>query len=162
MDLNQFRKQSAGKRKEAERFFEKLKKLKPVNLDEQVHQLHEDAFKKIDCLTCANCCKTTGPLFTFRDIKILAKHLKLSQQEFIDKYLRIDEDNDYVLKQVPCPFLGTNHYCSVYDYRPEACRAYPHTDQTKIHTIFKETAYNVEICPAVYQIVERLKKLYPH
>lgn len=161
MELTQFRKIAGGKRKEAVRFFERLKKQRPSDLDAQVHKLHDETFRKTDCLSCANCCKTTGPLFTHRDIKVLSKYLRLTQQEFITKYLRIDEDNDYVLQQVPCPFLGADNYCSVYDYRPEACRTYPHTDQAKIHTILNETAYNVEICPAVYEIVERLKRIYP-
>lgn len=160
MDLNQFNKQAPARKADTKVFFEKLKKLKPKNLDEQVHKLHDDAFKKIDCLSCANCCKTTGPLFTQRDIKVLSKHLKLTERVFIDTYLRIDEDNDYVLQQVPCPFLGSDNYCSVYDYRPNACREYPHTNQAKIHTILRETTNNTTVCPAVFQIVERLKQLY--
>lgn len=160
VDLVQLKQVAKSKRAENERFFEKLKKLKPADLDVKVHKMHDEAFKKIDCLTCANCCKTTGPLFTQRDIKVLSKHLKQTPQQFIETYLRIDEDNDYVLQQVPCVFLGSDNYCSVYDYRPQACREYPHTNQAKIHTIFKETLNNVEVCPAVMQIVERLKQHY--
>lgn len=159
-DLTQLKKQAQAKRAENQKFFERLKKLRPSDLDQTVHNLHDNAFKKIDCLSCANCCKTTGPLFTQRDIKVLGKHLKLTPQQFIDKYLRIDEDNDYVLQQVPCTFLCADNYCSVYDYRPQACREYPHTNQSKIHTIFKETLNNTEVCPAVFQIVERLKQIY--
>ena len=160
VDLVQLKQVAKSKRAENERFFEKLKKLKPSDLDVKVHKMHDDAFKKIDCLSCANCCKTTGPLFTQRDIKVLSKHLKQTPQQFIETYLRIDEDNDYVLKQVPCFFLGADNYCSVYDYRPQACREYPHTNQAKMHTIFKETLNNIEVCPAVMQIVERLKQHY--
>lgn len=160
MDLNQFNKQAPARKADTKLFFEKLKKLKPKNLDEQVHKLHDEAFKKIDCLSCANCCKTTGPLFTQRDIKTISKHLKLTERQFIDTYLRIDEDQDYVLQQVPCVFLGDDNYCSIYEYRPNACREYPHTNQTKIHTILKETTNNTTVCPAVFQIVERLKQLY--
>lgn len=160
MDLAQFNKQAPARKADTKVFFEKLKKLKPKNLDEQVHKLHDEAFKKIDCLACANCCKTTGPLFTQRDIRVISKHLRLTERDFIDKYLRVDEDNDYVLQQVPCPFLGSDNYCSIYEYRPQACREYPHTNQAKMHTIFKETAENTTVCPAVFQIVERLKQLY--
>lgn len=160
MDLDQFNKQANARKADTQQFFTKLKKLKPKDLDHQVHQLHDEAFKRIDCLTCANCCKTTGPLFTSRDIKTISKHLRLTERAFIDTYLRIDEDNDYVLKQVPCVFLDEANYCRIYDYRPNACRAYPHTDQPKIHTILKETALNTCVCPAVYQVVERLKNVY--
>ncbi len=161
IDLTQFNKQAKHKRAESQQFFERLKKQKPKDLDEKTHQLHDNVFKKTDCLLCANCCKTTGPLFTQRDIKVISKHLKLSELQFIQKYLRIDEDNDYVLQQVPCVFLGADNYCAIYDYRPQACREYPHTNQRKIHTILNETLNNTAVCPAVFEIVERLKKMYP-
>lgn len=160
MDLQQLKQQGESKRETNKQFFEKLKRNKPDNLDDQVNKLHTQVFKKINCLECANCCKTTGPLFTNRDIKLLSKHLRLSVAEFTEKYLYIDEDGDYVLKVLPCPFLGKDNYCSVYDYRPNACREYPHTHQRKIHTIFQETLNNVSICPAVYEITERLKSMY--
>lgn len=160
IDLVQVKKLGDARRGDNKKFFEKLKANKPADLDQQFHKSHDSVFKKLDCLTCANCCKTTGPLFTQRDITMLSKHLKLSPQKFIDTYLHLDEDNDYVLNVLPCPFLGSDNYCSVYDYRPNACREYPHTDQRKMHTIFKETLNNVSICPAVFEIVERLKKVY--
>lgn len=160
VDLVQVKKTGDARRNENQKFFEKLKKLKPSDLDSKFHKLHEEAFRKIDCLECANCCKNTGPLFLQRDIKILSKYLNISPQKFIDTYLHLDEDNDYVLNVLPCPFLGPDNYCSVYDYRPNACREYPHTNQRKMHTIFKETLNNVSICPAVSEIVERLKKMY--
>jgi uncharacterized protein len=160
IDLLQVKKLGEARRKENRQFFDKLRKIKPHDLDVKFEALHTEAFKKIDCLECANCCKTTGPLFTQRDINMLSKHLKLPPQTFIDTYLRVDEDNDYVLKAVPCPFLGSDNYCSVYDYRPNACREYPHTNQRKMHTIFNETLNNASICPAVFHIVERLKAMY--
>jgi hypothetical protein len=160
IDLAELKKQAQAKRNDNQKFFERIKKQRPNDFDQTVHKLHDAAFKKIDCLSCANCCKTTGPLFTQRDIKVLSKHLKITPQQFIEKYLRVDEDNDYVLQQVPCVFLGSDNYCSIYDYRPQACREYPHTNQSKIHTIFKETLNNTGVCPAVFQIVERLKSMY--
>lgn len=69
-----------------------------------MQELHEDVFAHTDCLTCANCCKTTGPLFTQSDIERISKYLKLKPQQFIETYLRVDEDKDYVLQSVPCTF----------------------------------------------------------
>ncbi len=145
---------------ENKKFFDALKKRTPKDLDQQFQELHEEAFDHIDCLNCANCCKTTGPLFKQKDIERLASHLKMRPAQFIDTYLHIDEDNDYVLNVLPCPFLGADNYCSVYEHRPNACREYPHTNQRKMHTIFKETLNNTAICPAVFEIVEKLKKVY--
>jgi len=121
-------------------------------------ELHEDEFSRTDCLNCANCCKTTGPLFTQKDIERIAKHFKMKPGEFIDTYLRMDEDNDFVLQQVPCPFLGADNYCSIYEKRPKACREYPHTDRKDFHKISNITIKNTAVCPAAYNIVEEMKK----
>ncbi len=140
------------------KFFTKLKKRPPKNLDYIMQELHEAEFLRTDCLTCANCCKTTGPLFTANDVARISKHFRMKPQKFIEQYLRIDEDNDYVLQQVPCTFLGDDNYCSIYDVRPKACREFPHTDRKKFHQINKLTLKNVTICPAAFNIVEALKK----
>ncbi len=149
-----------AKEKQAEnkKFFTKLRKKPPKNLDYIMQQLHEEEFEKTDCLECANCCKTTGPLFTNSDIERISKYLRLKPQKFIENYLRVDEDNDYILQQVPCAFLGSDNYCSIYEVRPKACREFPHTDRKKFHQISHLTMKNVAICPAAYNIVEAMKK----
>ncbi len=123
-----------------------------------MQELHEAEFKRTDCLQCANCCKTTGPLFTNADIQRIAKHLRQKPQGFIEQYLRIDEDKDYVLQEVPCAFLGADNYCSIYDVRPKACSEFPHTDRRKFQQIAHLTLKNVAICPAAFNIVEAMKK----
>lgn len=143
---------------ENKKFFAKLKKKPPKNLDYLMQELHENEFERTDCLSCANCCKTTGPLFTNADIDRIAKHFRLKPQKFIDSYLKLDEDNDYVLKQVPCTFLGADNYCSIYEVRPKACREFPHTNRKKFQQISNLTIKNVAICPAAYNIVEEMKK----
>lgn len=160
VNLNDIKAKAEKLKPENKRFLDKLKKKLPKDLDQQFQRLHEEAFETIDCLTCANCCKTTGPLFTQKDIERLSALFKLRPAEFISKYLHVDEDGDYVLNVLPCPFLGTDNYCSVYEHRPNACRQYPHTDQRKMHTVFKETLHNTAVCPAVFEIVEKLKKIY--
>jgi len=146
------------KHTENKKFFAKLKKKPPKNLDYLMQELHEEEFQRTDCLTCANCCKTTGPLFTNTDIERIAKHFRLKPQKFIDTYLQLDEENDYVLQAVPCTFLGADNYCSVYDVRPKACREFPHTDRKKFQQISNLTLKNVAICPAAFNIVEEMKK----
>jgi Fe-S-cluster containining protein len=126
-----------------------------------MQDLHEAEFKKTDCLKCANCCKTTGPLFTSADIERVAKYFRQKPQQFIDQHLRIDEDNDYVLKSVPCTFLDADNYCSIYEVRPKACREFPHTDRKKFQQISNLTLQNVAICPAAFNIVEAMKKRMP-
>lgn len=136
----------------------RLKALPPKQLDQKFHNAHTEVFSRINCLDCANCCKTTGPLFTERDINRLAKHFSLKPPEFIDEYLRVDEEGDFVLQTVPCPFLGPDNYCGVYEVRPKACREFPHTDRNKMHQILDLTRKNIEVCPAVFEMLEQIKK----
>ncbi|MEG1587045.1 MAG: YkgJ family cysteine cluster protein [Bacteroidales bacterium] len=138
-------------------FFKNLKKNQLRELDDTIHYLHEEVFGEIDCLNCANCCKTLGPRITDRDIEKMASALRLKPKNVVEQYLRIDEDGDYVFKSMPCPFLGSDNYCSIYTDRPKACREYPHTDRKKFHQISSLTIKNAETCPAVYEILERLK-----
>lgn len=156
--LAELQKLAKDKQVENKKFFDKLKKKTPKNLDYVMQELHEAEFKRTDCLHCANCCKTTGPLFTSVDIERIAKHLKQKPQQFIDRYLRIDEDHDYVLQSVPCTFLGADNACFIYDVRPKACREFPHTDRKKFQQIADLTLNNVAICPAAFKIVEEMKK----
>jgi Fe-S-cluster containining protein len=146
------------KHKENKKFFAKLRKKPPKDLDRQMQEMHDEEFSRTNCLDCANCCKTTGPLFTNKDIERISKHLKLKPQQFIEQYLRIDEDKDYVLQEVPCTFLASDNYCLIYDVRPKACREFPHTDRKDFHKISNLTLKNTAICPAAYNIVEEMKR----
>jgi len=111
-------------------------------------------------LDCANCCKTTSPIFYQKDIERLAKSLRIKPAKFIDEYLHVDEDKDYVLNTSPCPFLDAENYCMVYESRPNACREYPHTNRKRFYQLINLTEKNLDICPAVVDIVEKLKKCY--
>ncbi len=145
-----------NRQKEHRKFLESLRKKPPKNLDQVVLQTHEEVFEKTDCLQCANCCKTTGPLFTEKDIDRISKHLKMKPAAFEAKFLRTDEDGDKVLQQVPCFFLMADNACSIYEVRPKACREYPHTDRRKIYQINNLTLKNTLICPAAFNFVELL------
>ena len=160
--LKQLPEKAKVNHKAHKKFFAKLKKRPPKQLDSLMQELHEAEFERTDCLSCANCCKTTGPLFTDKDVERISKHFRMKPQAFVEAYLRIDEDNDYVLQSVPCTFLGADNYCSIYDVRPKACREYPHTDRKKFHQIANLTVKNVAICPAAFNIVEEMKKRLPN
>lgn len=127
-------------------------------LDDKAQSLHHEIFNDIDCLGCANCCKTISPILYDKDIERLAKFLKLKPSEFIEKYLEIDEEKDYVFRQTPCPFLDAENYCMVYESRPKACREYPHTDRPRFYQILKLTVKNSFVCPAAYYVLEGIKK----
>ena len=158
MNFDSFYSKSKLKRKENKKFFRDLKKINSKKLDITIHSLHNNEFECTDCLKCANCCKTTGPLFTDKDISRISKFLKIKPSLFTDKFLRVDEDHDYVLKTLPCSFLLEDNRCSIYDVRPKACREFPHTDRIKQKQLLSLTQKNTEVCPAVFNIIENLKK----
>lgn len=159
--LDKLPQQAAQKAPENRRFFKKLKNRPPKQLDGLMQELHAEEFNRTDCLECANCCRTTGPLFTDNDIGRISKHLRMKPADFIRCYLRLDEEGDYVLRELPCTFLGADNYCSIYEVRPRACREYPHTDRRRFHQIHALTMKNVAICPAAFRIVEELKRRLP-
>ena len=159
MNLDRFKNVSKNKSAENKKFLLSLKKKDARKVDNAFHAVHEEVFEEINCLECANCCKTTSPIFYQTDIERVAKSLKMKPGDFIEKYLRIDEDKDYVLKSSPCPFLDAENYCSVYEDRPKACREYPHTNRKKMVQIMDLTYKNTLVCPAVLEMVERLKKI---
>ena len=121
--------------------------------------LHEEAFSKIDCLECANCCRNYSPRFKQPDIKRIAKRLKLKEGELVHRYLRMDEDGDYVVKTSPCPFIGDDNACGIYEDRPSDCRRYPYTDEDVLLKRVALTLKNATICPAVFTVLEKLEKI---
>lgn len=159
VDLDKFKLVSEKQSAENRKFLSGLKKKNSRKLDDVFHRTHDEVFETTDCLQCANCCKTTSPIFYQTDIDRVAKSLRMKPGDFITTYLRVDEDGDYVLKSSPCPFLYADNYCQVYEDRPKACREYPHTDRKKIIQIMDLTHRNTLVCPAVLEMVQRLKKV---
>lgn len=146
-------KQAAENQKAYKRLLEKGNKNKMLKA---LPQLHEAAFSQIDCLDCGNCCKNYSPRFKQPDIKRIAKRLRMKEGAFTAQYLKLDEDNDYVVRQSPCPFLGSDNYCSIYEDRPGDCRRYPYTDEDVLLKRVGLTLKNAMSCPAVFSVLENL------
>src|ERR1043165_7557815 len=127
--LHNWQKRSKDKQKALKNFLAKADKNKVLK---QLPQLHEEAFEKIDCLQCAACCKNYSPRFKTPDVKRISKYLGMKESVFIETYLRVDDDGDFVVKSSPCPFLGSDNRCSVYDERPSDCARFPYTDEDVI------------------------------
>jgi Fe-S-cluster containining protein len=158
MELEKLKSKALQNRKQNKKILQKVKKQKGKAIDDLFNNAHEKVFSCTDCLKCANCCTTTGPLYTDKDIDRVSKHLRLKPTDFITQYLRIDEEGDYVLQTVPCTFLGPDNYCSIYEVRPKACAEYPHTDRNKQSQLLNLNLKNTEVCPAVFEIFEEIKK----
>ena len=153
--MQNWEKKSAENQKKYKRFLERPDKNKVLKA---LPALHDEAFSKIDCLTCANCCKNYSPRFKTPDIKRISKHLKMKEGDFIETYLRLDDDGDYVANSKPCPFLGEDNYCGIYDNRPSDCVRFPYTDEDVIIKRPLLTIKNSSFCPIVYYVLEGLVK----
>lgn len=160
IDLEKHKQEATKQANENRAFLDKLKRKPPRDLDTWAQTHHEAAFDCINCLECANCCKSISPIVIDRDIDRIAKHLRIKPSELIDKHLHLDSDGDYVFKSSPCPFLMPDNYCMIYEVRPRACREYPHTDRKRFHQITKLTYNNTLVCPATLEVVRRLKITY--
>ena len=148
-----WKKQSAEHQKQYKQFLQRADKSKVLKL---LHDLNEQAFEKIDCLQCGNCCKGYSPRFKTTDIKRISKHLKMKESDFIATYLHLDTDGDYVAKTVPCPFLGADNYCSIYENRPGDCARFPYTHEDVLLKRPQITLKNSTFCPIVHFVLEKL------
>ena len=151
--LHNWEKKSEEHQKQYKQFLHRADKNKVLKA---LPDLHEEAFKKIDCLKCANCCKTYSPRFKTPDIKRIAKYLKMKEGDLINQYLFIDSEGDYVLRSKPCPFLGLDNYCSIYEVRPSDCHRFPYTDEDVLLKRQPLTLKNSSFCPIVYYVLENL------
>ncbi len=157
-EYQQYLNLALSRKKENKKLLQRLKKQKPKELDKIINKLHIEAFEIIDCLECANCCKSISPSVKDNDIQKIAKSLKIKPSTVVSKYMYLDDEQDYVMNISPCPFLMEDNYCKIYNSRPLACKGYPHTDRNKMHQILDLTFKNTLICPAVSYIFEELKK----
>ncbi|WP_162012604.1 YkgJ family cysteine cluster protein [Streptococcus sp. S784/96/1] len=158
IDIEKYHQLALQKQGEHRKFLASLKKKVPKNLDKVVQEVHREVFLEIDCTKCANCCRNLGPLFTEADITRIARHFRMKLPAFEEAFLRTDEDGDKVFQSMPCPFLGDDNLCNIYDVRPKACREFPHTDRKKIYQINNLTIKNTLFCPAAFLFVEKLQK----
>lgn len=151
--LHNWEKKTKEHQKQYRQFLKRTDKNKILK---QLPALHEEAFEKIDCLTCANCCKNYSPRFKTPDIKRISKHFGMKESVFIETYLRVDEDGDFVVKSSPCPFLNEDNTCMIYEKRPSDCARFPYTNEDVIVKRQALTIKNSEFCPITYYVLEKL------
>lgn len=126
------------------------------DLNRRAQAAHDRAFDRINCLDCANCCKSLPALVTRSDIERISRHLGMSTRDFTAEYTRLDEDGDRVIDGAPCPFLRPDNHCSIYEQRPRSCRQYPHTGGNAFTDHLKLHSANAAWCPAVHHILKDL------
>jgi Fe-S-cluster containining protein len=130
----------------------------PNKVDRIAREAHDKVFSEIDCTKCANCCKTMRPQVSREDFERISSFLEISETEFIEKYLKKDDGGDkFEINTLPCPFLKDDK-CSIYEVRPTDCQDFPHTNKKNFSRRRYMHTVNTETCPAVYHIIEGVKK----
>lgn len=158
MNLLKFEQKAEKKKGKLIKFLKKLDKVVPEDLQDIVKEIDTSVWEDIDCLECANCCKTMTPTYTPKDIKRIAAHFDITPKNFKKKWLYKDENGDWMNTATPCQFLGSDNKCSIYEIRPADCSGFPH-HRKKRFDLYNDTYIgNVPRCPATFELVSRLAK----
>jgi Fe-S-cluster containining protein len=158
VNLPLFKEKAHHTKRRMKRFLTRLENNPPKALDKKIAELEKEVWKEVDCLSCANCCKTMTPTFTVADIKRIAAHFSMTVEAVQQKWLRRERggDRDWLNKSEPCQFLDLKtNMCSIYEVRPADCAGFPH-----FHKKFKDYSHvhkqNVDLCPATHRLVEKM------
>ena len=160
VNLRSFRQKVRHNKKSLKSFLSRIGKNPPRGLDKITARVEKEVWKEVDCLSCANCCKTMSPTYTKADIKRIAKHFSQTPEAFRKQWLRKDRSGDLLNKTEPCQFLNlTDNKCSIYAIRPLDCSGFPHLAKKKMVDYMHVHKQNIEYCPATYKMVERMQQL---
>jgi Fe-S-cluster containining protein len=89
-----------------------------------------------NCQRCGKCCREIGIPWSELDVHLVAAHLNMNLDEFLDlygfrgsQYSGEIEPTDFGV--TPCPFLRYDRekaICKIYPVRPWVCQGYPGPD----------------------------------
>lgn len=132
--------------------------LSNAELDALVVETTDAVWKQIDCTACANCCRTLQIVVDNKDIRRLAARLGMTLAQFSRRYVQVDTDKTKYFASPPCPFLGPDNRCTVYEDRPQACRDFPflHSEGFRRRTLVM--IQNSATCPIVFNVWQELKR----
>ena len=132
-------------------------------LDKQFSELHKELFAGYDCCKCANCCKTYSIILDKNEVKRIAAFLNLTENDFVAVYLTNadpDDEKPCKIKGKPCSFLCDDGCCRIQDCKPDDCEEFPYTDFPDRLSSMYSIIEHAEVCPVVFEILERLKVMY--
>lgn len=163
VNLRSFKQKVRFHQKTFKRYLGKIEKNPPRGLDAMAAAIDADVWKEIDCLSCANCCKSMTPTFRKADILRIATHFHITPAEFKEKWLVFDKkDADWVNKKQPCQFLNMDtNMCGIYEVRPADCAGFPYLKKKKMTDYLHVHQQNVEYCPATFKMVEKMMQRIP-
>jgi Fe-S-cluster containining protein len=157
VNLRSFKQGTKHNKSRLKRFLTRLAKQPPGGLDKIKIEADKEVWQEVNCLHCANCCKTMSPTYTKKDISRISKYLVISEKTFKEKWLYKDKDGDWLNRQQPCQFLDIKtNMCNVYEVRPEDCAGFPHHTKRKMTDYMHVYKQNVGYCPATSGWVEKI------
>src|SRR5688500_1304809 len=97
VNFRSFKQRVRHNQKTFRKYLSKIEKAPPKHLDLLADELNLHVWQNVDCLSCANCCKTMSPTYTRKDILRISKHLGMSAKAFTEKWLQYDKkDGDWM------------------------------------------------------------------
>jgi len=157
INLRSFKQIVRHNKRRIKSFLTKLEKQPPRGLDQMAADADKQVWKELNCLDCANCCKTMSPTYTKKDMQRISKHLGMSEKAFKEKWLYKDKTGDWMNKKQPCQFLDlSTNMCKIYSVRPLDCAGFPHLTKKKMVDYMHVHKQNIEYCPATYSMVEKM------
>ena len=130
-------------------------------LDSYFLRIHDELFSSYDCCKCNNCCRLYDIRVDKNDITRISEYLGLSENDFIEKYL-IVHDDEYIINEKPCRFLDADGKCRIQEIKPIVCRDFPNTNKPyRLYNMLGLFSF-AEECPVVFEIIERLKLIYDY
>lgn len=158
--LRSFKLRVRHRKKAFVNFLNRIRRNPPQRLDSLAEKVNNEIWHEVDCLACANCCKTMTPTYTAKDIKRISSYLGMTVSEMKGKWLKKDKEGDWINKTNPCQFLDPEtHFCNVYEVRPADCAGFPHLAKKKMVDYLHVHKQNVDSCPATFKMVERMMYL---
>lgn len=158
-DLVQIRRRGEQLRPENERLRRYLKTHDFV--ERRLKKIAGEIEEAIDCRTCANCCKVATTTLAERDVERLARFLRVTKAQFLERYTAQSDEEGLILKRTDagCVFLEGN-LCTVYEARPGTCQDFPHlirgngSIQFRMWQMIDRACY----CPIVFNTLEAWKR----
>jgi len=153
----EYLKKNRKRRWQLRTFLRGLFQRKVRGLDAMAIRTHKEVTEKIDCLKCANCCKTMFPTWKKAEIKRAAERFGMTYKYYFKKYLYVDKSGDIMNKKTPCQHLQKNNMCGIYDIRPIDCSGFPHTHSRDFKLYISGThIQNLDYCPITFGVVEKM------
>jgi Fe-S-cluster containining protein len=157
INLRSFKQTIRFNKRRLRSFLSRLEKNRPRGLDQKIGIINDQVWKEVNCLDCANCCKTMTPTYTAEDVKRISKYLGMTERSFREKWLYKDRSGDWINQKLPCQFLNLKtNMCSIYPVRPRDCSGFPHHVKRKIPEYGLMYKQNIEYCPATHKLIEDL------